>query len=58
DLVATRFSSSPTAPHLFGERAAEFEADLRQLLADASPAGLFSVRLPDNILSIWEPDRA
>jgi SAM-dependent methyltransferase len=58
DLVATRFSSSPTAPHLFGERAAEFEADLRQLLADASPAGLFSVRLPDNILSIWEPNRA
>jgi SAM-dependent methyltransferase len=55
DLVATRFSSSPTAPHLFGERVTEFESDLRQLLADASPSGLFSVRLPDNILSIWEP---
>ena len=55
DLVATRFSSSPTAPHLFGDRVAAFEADLRQLLAEASPSGLFSVRLPDNVLRIWKP---
>jgi SAM-dependent methyltransferase len=54
DLVAQRFSSSPTAPHLFGNRVESFEADLRTLLADASPTGLFSVRLPDNVLSIWE----
>ena len=55
DLVAMRFSSSPSAPHLFGGRVAEFEADLRRLLAGASPSGRFSVRLPDNILSIWQP---
>jgi SAM-dependent methyltransferase len=57
DLVAQRFSSSPTAPHLFGHRLGSFEADLRELLESASPSGLFSVHLPDNVLSIWEtPD--
>ena len=52
-VAALRFSSSSTAPHLFGDRLAEFEADLRRLLADASPSGLFSVQLPDNGLRIW-----
>jgi hypothetical protein len=56
DLVAMRFSSSPTAPHLFGDRVGVFEADLRQLLAEASSSGLFSVRLPDNIVRIWKPE--
>lgn len=54
-MVAGRFSSSGTAPHLFGDQIAEFESDLRALLADASASGLFSVRLPDNILRIWRP---
>lgn len=54
DLVAERFSSSATAPHLFGDRLDDFEADLRALLTDASPSGLFSVRLPDNTLDIWK----
>lgn len=54
DLVATRFSSSPTAPHLFGDRVDDFEADLRRLLAERSPSGRFSVRLPDNLLRIWQ----
>jgi SAM-dependent methyltransferase len=53
DVVAETLSMSSTAPHLFGSRLAEFEADLRSLLADASPDGLFSVRLPDNQLSVW-----
>ena len=57
DLVAMRFSSSPSAPHLFADRVAEFESDLRQLLSDASPSGVFSVRLPDNIVRIWRPSR-
>ena len=52
DLVATRFSSSPSAPHLFGERIAEFESDLRNILADASTSGCLLVRLPDNIIRI------
>jgi SAM-dependent methyltransferase len=54
-VVAGRFSLSGTAPHLFGGRAGEFEAGLRALLAAASPAGRFSVRLPDNILRVWLP---
>jgi SAM-dependent methyltransferase len=53
DLVARVFSSSSTAPHLFGDRREAYEADLRETLAQASPAGRFSVRLPDNILRIW-----
>lgn len=53
DLVAMRFSSSGTAPYLFGDRLAEFEVDLRATLAAASPSGLFSVRLPDNSIRIW-----
>jgi hypothetical protein len=48
-----RFSSSSTAPHLFGDRQDGFEADLRALLLDASPSGRFSVQLPDNELRIW-----
>jgi SAM-dependent methyltransferase len=55
DLVAETFSMSSTAPHLFGSRLAEFEGDLRGLLANASTDGVFSVRLPDNQLSIWRP---
>jgi SAM-dependent methyltransferase len=54
-IVAGRFSNSGTAPHLFGDRTGEFETDLRALLADASPSGQFAVRLPDNILRIWQP---
>jgi SAM-dependent methyltransferase len=53
DLVAETFSMSSTAPHLFGDRLAQFEADLRRVLAAASPDGAFSVRLPDNELKIW-----
>jgi hypothetical protein len=53
DLVAATFSMSFMAPHLFGDRLAAFEADLRAQLADASPSGEFEVTLPDNELKIW-----
>ena len=53
DLVAETFSLSSSAPHLFGGRLSSFEADLREILADASPNGSFAVRLPDNELKIW-----
>jgi ubiquinone/menaquinone biosynthesis C-methylase UbiE len=53
DVVALVFSSSSTAPHLFGGRRADYERDVRQVLAHASPSGRFSVRLPDNIVRIW-----
>ena len=53
DLVAETFSLSSTAPHLFGDRRPRFEADLRRVLAEASPDGAFAVRLPDTDLKIW-----
>ena len=53
ELVARVFSSSSTAPHLFGDRRDDYEADVREILARTSPAGRFSVRLPDNILRVW-----
>jgi SAM-dependent methyltransferase len=53
DVVASVFSMSSTAPHRFGVRQQDFERDLRTILAHASPAGRFAVRLPDNILRIW-----
>jgi ubiquinone/menaquinone biosynthesis C-methylase UbiE len=53
DVVASVFSLSSTAPHLFGDRREDYERDLRKILAQASGPGRFSVRLPDNILRIW-----
>ena len=53
DVVALVFSNSSTAPHLLGGRRGDYERDMRQILAHASPSGRFSVRLPDNILRIW-----
>ena len=35
------------------DRQEDFEHDMRKILAQASPSGRFSVRLPDNILRIW-----
>jgi SAM-dependent methyltransferase len=53
DVVAGVLSTSSSAPHLFGDRLGHYERDLRQILTQASPAGRFSLRLPDNILRIW-----
>jgi Methyltransferase domain len=53
DVVASVFSSSSTAPHLFGDRRQDFEEDMREILARACSSGRFSLRLPDNILRIW-----
>jgi ubiquinone/menaquinone biosynthesis C-methylase UbiE len=53
DVVALVFSTSSTAPHLFGDRRGDYERNVRQILAHVSPSGRFSVRLPDNIVRIW-----
>lgn len=53
DLVAFVFSRSGSAPHLFGDRLGEFEADLRRLLNRASPSGKFAEQPPDTQLEIW-----
>ncbi|MEU6257056.1 class I SAM-dependent methyltransferase [Streptomyces sp. NPDC047043] len=53
DVVAGQFSMSYSAPHLFGTRLDEFEADLRRLLHEASPSGLFSERQPSTEVFVW-----
>jgi len=53
DLVAAQFSASGSAPHLFGARLAEFEADLRAVLAEASPSGRFAEQTSDTELRVW-----
>lgn len=40
-VVANYFSLSYAAPRLFGDRREEYESDLRRLLEDHSPTGLF-----------------
>jgi ubiquinone/menaquinone biosynthesis C-methylase UbiE len=40
-VLANYFSMSWAAPRLFGDRLADFEADLRGLLSERSPKGLF-----------------
>ena len=59
DVIAWVYSQSSSAPHLFGDRGDAFEADLRRLLRDASPSGLFAERPPDTEVFVWwAPRRA
>jgi SAM-dependent methyltransferase len=53
DIVAWVYSLSGSAPHLFGNRLEEFEVDLRHLLHDVAPSGLFAERPPDTEVFIW-----
>ncbi|AXB41812.1 class I SAM-dependent methyltransferase [Amycolatopsis albispora] len=53
DVVAGVYSLSSSAPHLFGDHRARFEADLRQLLHRASPDGLFSEQTSTIAVDLW-----
>jgi SAM-dependent methyltransferase len=53
EVVASVFSASGTAPHLFGPRRGAFEADLRALLQAASDDGRFSQWLGDVQLDLY-----
>jgi len=55
EIVAAIFSLSGSTPHLFGEQREAFEADLRRLLHDANPAGVFSEQMRDIAADIWRP---
>jgi SAM-dependent methyltransferase len=55
EVVASVFSRSSGAPHLFGERLGEFEADLRELLRRTSPEGRFSERTRPIVVVLWRP---
>jgi len=58
DVVAWVLAASYTAPHLFGEDLPRFERDLRHVLAEASPTGLFSFALRDNNIRVRRPPLA
>jgi SAM-dependent methyltransferase len=54
-IVAGIFSLSSSTPHLFGEHREAFEADLRQLLQEANPSGIFSEQMREIAADIWRP---
>jgi SAM-dependent methyltransferase len=53
DVVASVFSLSWAAPHLFGDRLGKFEAALRDLLRSVSSEGKFAERAREIELVIW-----
>jgi ubiquinone/menaquinone biosynthesis C-methylase UbiE len=53
EVVASIFSLSYAAPHLFGERAQAFEHDLRALLERTSPDGRFSEEMREIAVDFW-----
>lgn len=55
EVAASVYSRSFSAPHLFGERLAEFESELRDLLRRTAPDGRFSERTREIALVIWRP---
>jgi SAM-dependent methyltransferase len=54
-VVASVFSLSSAAPHLFGHRLADFEQDLRALLRRTSPQARFAEQTRDIALTVWRP---
>jgi len=53
EVMAAVYSLSGSAPHLFGDRLQSFDAELRQLLNDASPDGRFSEQMRPVGMDIW-----
>lgn len=53
EIVASVYSLSGSAPHLFADRLGDFDAELRELLAAAAPDGRFSEQIGSISLSIW-----
>jgi SAM-dependent methyltransferase len=53
DVVASCYSASGSAPHLFGSRRGDFERELIALLDAASGTGMFAERVRDAELVIW-----
>lgn len=53
EIAASIYSLSGSAPHLFGDRLDQFDAELRQLLADATDDGRFSEQMRSIALDVW-----
>jgi SAM-dependent methyltransferase len=56
DIVASVYSQSRSAPHLFGERLDEFERDLRALLRSHAPGEGYRERVRDMTLLVRRRD--
>jgi SAM-dependent methyltransferase len=52
-VIASVLSLSSAAPHLFSEQLPKFVNDLRKVLQEVSPSGLFSEQLQDMRLFLW-----
>lgn len=52
-ILASVLSLSYAAPHLFGDRLAQFEQELRRLLHEVSPTGRFSEQMPPIDVDLW-----
>jgi hypothetical protein len=53
EILASIFSVSGSAPHLFGARLSDFERDLRRVLRRVSPSGRFCEVAETVQLLIW-----
>jgi SAM-dependent methyltransferase len=53
EVVSAVLSLSSSAPHLFGGELPRFVADLRNLLSEAAPDGVFSERLREIEVVVW-----
>lgn len=52
-VIASVYSLSSSAPHLFGDRLANFDTELRDLVANATPTGLFTEQMRSITIDIW-----
>jgi hypothetical protein len=52
-IAASVYSLFSAAPHVFGDRLEQVDAELRQLLADAGPGSRFSEQMRSIALGIW-----
>ena len=53
EIVASVYSLSGSAPHLFGDRLERFDAELHQLLDNATSDGRFSEQMREIAADIW-----
>ena len=53
EIVASAFSLSYSAPHLFGERVGQFEKKLRAALRQASATGQFCEQMREIAVDVW-----
>jgi hypothetical protein len=51
--ITSVYSLSSAAPHLFGDRMEQFDAELHQLLAEVADDGCFSEQMRSIALDVW-----